>query len=233
MIMKKTVLLLGLTALLLSVVPVQSFAEVVQPSDVDASQCKGSGLQSAEDFYDGEKSQSWLVSYNNGVLSITWLNLLGNCCPEGIQRQLFKEGDRLVFDAYDVTGPVSCDCLCLFDVGASFGGIEPGHYTLEFKDEMTVEVDLEEGVSRRFEELATVVNSLSEGEMTLSVDHGLVKAFCPGKFRIEVFDVAGVKVFSFDDSDSSELSLGHLPGKLCFIRMTSYAGKALTLKVAL
>ena len=207
--MKKTVLLLGLTALLLSVVPVQSFAEVVQPSDVDASQCKGSGLQSAEDFYDGEKSQSWLVSYNNGVLSITWLNLLGNCCPEGFQSQLFKEGDRLVFDAYDVTGPVSCDCLCLFDVGASFGGIEPGHYTLEFKDEMTVEVDLEE------------------------VDHGLVKAFCPGKFRIEVFDVAGVKVFSFDDSDSSELSLGHLPGKLCFIRMTSYAGKALTLKVAL
>lgn len=133
--------------------PAALMAETFLPESVGTSPCKGwhgapahtragslstdlsdqpeqSEESDNEDAELPEDAPRWKVSYSQGVVSVTWLDLVANCCVE-FKSTLTREGDTLLFEVMvDEDSWPPCDCICPYDIEARYSGIEPGTYRL-------------------------------------------------------------------------------------------------------
>lgn len=220
--MRKRNFLLSVSIVLALILPVVASAEVIMPSEQQSSDCK-SGTRS--DDYQEEDPLSWVMEYSNGRLSITWVNYEANCCLEEEIRSWMEreDGNRLVFNVASDAG--MCDCLCKYDVSSSYDGIEPGHYTVvfrEYEDYLTVEVDIEEGGRIVLNRAPSAIETVAaEGrQMTVSPD-GLLKVEAVDAFSVEIFNAKGVSQATVNGKGSSEISLASLPKGVYIARMKS------------
>lgn len=234
--MKKFSLISGLVAFLLLSSSMTSLAEVIDPTDVTASDCKRFGYAPADNTRsDDFETPSWTVSYNDGKLALVWHDFIANCCPdEGFGSRITLEGEKIIFEVWEV-GIGMCDCYCPFDITSSYLGVAPGHYELVFrnweKDLMTAEVDLKEGFNQNFNPTPSAVNSISGTDASLTVGEGVVTARCQGSFKVDIFNPQGVCVYSLNGMDEAQISIGSLRGGIFLVRLTPAAGEAVALPI--
>lgn len=70
--------------------------------------------------YDGE-----------GVLSLTHLNDLFNCCPDVLWADITIEADTITIEEWESTEiSGGCDCICLFDLYYEIVNLPPGEYVI-------------------------------------------------------------------------------------------------------
>lgn len=217
-----------------------AFAEVLKPTELTNTDCKNRyeapAIQTRSDYdddyfeEDDDPESSWTVSYKDGRLTVIWHDMIANCCPEGFESNINLEGNTIIFDAHETEG--WCDCLCPYDITTTYEGVAPGHYTISFRqysyEYMTAEVDLSEGSLKLINRTETSVKEVADGNFALDVEGSTVKARCEGDFRIDVFGASGMKVYSAQGSDNSELSLAGLASGVYYVRLTSAKGGVLT-----
>lgn len=229
--MRKT-LLFSAVAMVLSVMsPALAKAETIQASEVTNSGCKGSGyfLADSKTRAEGDSDVSWSLSYENGVLTLTWHNFVANCCPNGFISNIEVEDGTIVFDVRE-DGDGMCDCICLFDITSTYHNVTPGHYKLYFGDEMVGEVDIDEGFRQDFKQVGANVSEVNGGNSSLVFENGKVIARSPGKFRIDVYNVSGTRMSTLEGSDLMEIST--LSGGVSVVRLTTEDGRTVTVSVA-
>jgi hypothetical protein len=95
----------------------------VQVVDTDFGECKNT------DKADDEHPEGIDLAYAEGLLTVTHVNGVFNCCVERIDVEATLEGTTL-----DVTeteyAPEPCNCVCPFDVATQVSGLAPGTYTV-------------------------------------------------------------------------------------------------------
>lgn len=199
-----------------------AFAEVLKPVDLSNTDCKNrEGAPAIQTRSYSYPDSSWTVSYKDGRLTIVWHDMIANCCPEGFESSITLEGNTLVFEAHENEG--WCNCICPYDISATYEGVAPGHYTISFQqysyESMTAEVDLYEGSMKLINKAETSVNSIANDEFALDVEGSTVKIRCEGDYRLEVFGASGMKVYSAQGKDNTELSLAGLASGVYYVRL--------------
>ena len=71
------------------------------------------------------------VNVRGETMTLTWSNIVLNCCL-GPWWNSWLDGDTFHVTMSDTGEP--CDCLCPFNLSATFGPFSPGTYTLNFWD---------------------------------------------------------------------------------------------------
>lgn len=227
--MKTGTFLSAVAALMFVMTPAMAGAETIPATEVTASDCKGNRVAPAEKTRAAEEGDiSWSLSYADGVLTLTWHNLLATCCPQGFISNIEVEGRKIFFYASE-DGDGGCDCLCYYDVTATYQGITPGHYELYFGGELVGEADIEEGFSGEFRQSESSVRSVTDGDSSLTLHDGKVIARSPGKFKVDVYNVTGTRIYTLEATDLLEIST--LSGGVSLIRLTTREGKVSTLSV--
>lgn len=236
--MKKSTVLCGIAAAMLAFSAVPSFADEITPESISDSGCKGSAFvaPSSETRSSDFLLPSWSLEYKDGRLTIIVHDLEANCCPERFGSLITLEAGKIIFTSGE-EGMGPCDCVCLFDVESTFSGIPSGHYQIVFRsyyvDLMTVDVDLEEGYKGFFKVQEDAVRELAASDGSLVVKNGIVKVASPGRFSLDVFSASGVKEYTLEENDETELSLRGFAKGIHFLRLTPADGKTVTLPVLL
>ncbi len=95
--------------------------------DTDHSDCKdGSTPEAKDDEYPIDIE----FAYEDGVLTVTHVNGVFNCCLERIDVTLNIDGWAITLYEVEYT-PEPCWCECPFDVVSQIGGLAPGTYTVD------------------------------------------------------------------------------------------------------
>lgn len=124
-------------------------ASRINASDVNTEGCKAYVAERPAKLVGSDnETPLWRVRYDKGTLSVTWLNFTANCCTEGFNSWINTPEDGVLdINLFDKDG--MCDCLCPYDVDASFPDIAEGLYTLRFHtqdfEDVTVQAYLNEG----------------------------------------------------------------------------------------
>lgn len=108
--------------------------------ETSASECKNrvpdTALQAASTTDAPDLAPAWKISYTEGILTVTWINLYANCCPTEFITWIEKNEEERVLDLFASEDPDSdlpvCDCLCPYDVTGVFTDIDPGLWTFRF-----------------------------------------------------------------------------------------------------
>ena len=198
--MKTGTFLSAVAALMFVMTPAMAGAETIPATEVTASDCKGNRVAPAEKTRAAEEGDiSWSLSYADGVLTLTWHNLLATCCPQGFISNIEVEGGKIFY------------------------------YELYFRGELVGEADIEEGFSGEFRQSESSVRSVTDGDSSLTLHDGKVIARSPGKFKVDVYNVTGTRIYTLEATDLLEIST--LSGGISLIRLTTREGKVSTLSV--
>ena len=107
-----------------------SFDTVVKASRGDCKTNKVSGNKSPE--ITEAKQECIEYDYDeNGVLHITHVNALFNCCPDSIKPEIKVNGDSIIINEKEYGG--RCECLCLFDVSFPIYNINRWTYFIKVR----------------------------------------------------------------------------------------------------
>ena len=162
------------------------------------------------------------VKYHDGVVDITWYNVIDNCSVWFKWGSYTREDNKLTFSIQPVLGYEITTCICNFDVAASFEGIEPGHYTLVLGNN-EFELDLAEGTDKLLDPKnpLTEVRSVPVVGDGYSVSNGVVRVNVEGDYTLEVVTLDGIMITSFSGSGEEELDLNALPKDVYIVRLTT------------
>ena len=78
---------------------------------------------------DDEQPQSIEFDYADGVLTVTHVNGVFNCCLDSIEVTMQMEGGTIDLYEQEIT-PNPCFCVCPFDVTTRIEGLASGSYTV-------------------------------------------------------------------------------------------------------
>lgn len=203
-----------------------TFAEVVEPSDYDSSDCKRDYVASSRSYFDEE--ENWKLSYADGKLSVDWINLEANCCPEEAMRIVAVAQSEDTVRFYVETGLGMCDCICIYDVTSTFDGFEPGIYTFQFgywTGSPAFEVELKEGLETTFKAPSAAIKVVEDDSDLMAVTHkGLLTVKGKGEeYVVEIIDMAGIIQTRYAAKGDSEFDLSALERGVYIACMT--AGK--------
>lgn len=136
---------------------------VESPVSVEVSKCNENGAffrsssnKTSFDVSDDKEDmdpyeRAYGVTYQNGVLTITWYNVCTSCSEKyndvaidayGSNRYCFNLFYN--YEDYDWNGP-QADCLCIYNVSASYENFTPGRYVF-ILDYINYDVELQDGL---------------------------------------------------------------------------------------
>lgn len=187
-------------------------SERIEPTSIENSDCLGT--RSDDPYSDDYDANKWGITYNNGILTVTWMNLVANCCPNGFNTWFERGGNNLIFNAQE--NDAFCDCICTFDVTSTFGQIEPGHYTITFcnygHEVFTAEIDIEEGADISLSKKPSGIRAISPANemVSLSAD-GVLHIASEGKVTVEIFDASGATHARINADSNADIDIKSLP----------------------
>lgn len=222
--MKKSILLVCV-GWLLAALPCTINAETVYDAASVADYGCGGHRMPASTRSSDEEEESWQIEYNAGVLSITWLGYIADCCHEEYESRIEMDGTHIIF--YLTAEDGMCDCICSYDVTSTFSGIEPGQYTISFYGtDVTAEITIEEdcGITIRHSQ-AGIQKTVENGMMDISAE-GLLRVSVEDAYTVEIFDAAGLRHGHIDSNGPSEFNLTMLPKGIYTVRLTSGTQKS-------
>lgn len=226
--MKTSTILSAVAILMFAMTPAMAGAETINASELTRSDCKGHDQAPADKTRADEVSSiSWSLSYDNGLLTLTWYDFIANCCPDGFESNIDVEEGKILFNVREI-GSGMCDCYCPFDITSTYEGVAPGHYELYFDGEMVGEADIKDGFRRDYSGLSQVTN-VTNDDSSLLFEDGKVMARCPGKFRVDVYSVSGSRIYTLEGTDY--LEIGTQSGGISLVRLTTANGIVSTIKV--
>ena len=226
--MKTSTILSAVAVLMFTMTPAIAGAETINASELTRSDCKGHDSAPAHKTRADEDSKiSWSLSYDNGLLTLTWYDFIANCCPDGFESNIDVEDGKILFNVREI-GSGMCDCYCPFDITSTYEGVAPGHYELYFDGEMVGEADIKDGFRRDYSGLSQVTN-VTNDDSSLLFEDGKVMARCPGKFRVDVYSVSGTRIYTLEGTDY--LEIGTQSGGISLVRLTTANGIISTIKV--
>lgn len=206
-------------------------AQTIESENAALSKCKSNGLgyfyKPASDNYsygleitdygdyDESKGPAYRLEYNDGVLTVSWYNHLDNCALpfEGIS--LKQDGDTFIFDIdIDIYAPVA-DCICIYDLKASFPDVAPGHYKVSFDRGYSYQhIDLEDSSDNIIYEkgmIPTGINDINSGNKCMLNKIGnLLTVVTDSSARVEIYDSNGVKVIDLIADAGDTIDIAHL-----------------------
>lgn len=162
------------------------------------------------------------VSYSDAVLTIKAYNVLSTCCLVEFDPQIKRDGNELHF----LSGLEGmCDCICIYNVEATFEGIEPGHYTLRFDySEEIWEIDLEEGANATFDMTpGAVAEAVMEG-ISFQRNGDMLTVLAEGDVAVTVTNASGVCVNKTSGKNAVNVSLAGLPAGWYAVKAKSATG---------
>ena len=226
--MKTSTILSAVAILMFAMTPAMAGAETINASELTRSDCKGHDQAPADKTRADEVSSIfWSLSYDNGLLTLTWYDFIANCCPDGFESNIDVEDGKILFNVREI-GSGMCDCYCPFDITSTYEGVAPGHYELYFGEEMVGEADIKDGFRRDYSGLSQVTN-VTNDDSSLLFEDGKVMARCPGKFRVDVYSVSGSRIYTLEGTDY--LEIGTQSGGVSLVRLTTANGIISTIKV--
>lgn len=208
-------------ALALTATPYATHAEtIVDATTVKDYGCGGHRQESASRAYYEDSEMSWEIEYNDGILSVTWLNFITNCCPEEIRSWFVREDNDIVLHLAETFG--WCNCICSYDVTSTFGEIEPGHYTISFYGtDVTREIDIEEGCAIVIKAPGACINNLAITELMHITPDSILHIDTSGTFTVEIYDDAGILRARLDSEGACEIDLTVLSKGIYTARLSS------------
>lgn len=226
-----TILLSAFMMLVIAMSPAMAEAETIQASEVINSSCKGFDGASASKTRAAEEDGaiSWSLSYENGLLTLTWYDFVANCCPDGFGSKIEVEDGKIIFSVWE-EGSGLCDCVCPFDITSTYENVAPGHYKLYFGDEMVGEADIDDGFRQNYSTSGASVKSINGEGSSLVLKDGKVIARCPGKFRVDVYNISGARMCTLEGTDFMEISTRS--GSVSLLRLTTEYGEVSNITIA-
>ena len=209
----KRLLPLAFMASIMTLAPtVTVSAERIDPTSVEDSGCLNT--RSNDPYAPDYDADSWSMTYIDGILTVTWENFIANCCPDGFLTWVERDGSNLVFNAAADDG--RCDCMCPFNVTSTFGTIEPGHYTITFrqygKDVFTAEIDLKEGTDITLAPGQSGIRTISPAnDMITLTPEGMLHVTADKEVTVEIYDATGMIRFRMDSDSNSDIDIKSLP----------------------
>lgn len=225
--MKHSTLISAISAFFIFATSLPSFAGEIIASEVTNSGCKKDYVAPATRADDD--SSSWSISYENGKLTMTWNDFVANCCTKEFGSSIVLKDNKIIFNAWEI-GDEMCDCICPFDITATYENIAPGHYQILFGNEAVGEVDIEEGFHQSFISDKAGINEVSTDDASLSFSNGIVTARCNERFIIDIFNASGIKIHSLEEENEAEIS--SFADGISYVRLTSKNGKVCMLSIA-
>ncbi|MBD5356242.1 MAG: T9SS type A sorting domain-containing protein [Bacteroides sp.] len=221
--MKKILLTIAFAMLGATSLPLSANTENrISPLSTTDSGCH-SNTRSDDPYSEDYDADAWDIDYTEGILSVTWVNFIANCCPEGFNSWFELEDENHLI--YNLKGNEEfCDCLCVFDVTSTFGEIAPGHYTITFRsyfDIFTAEVDIEEGNKIHLEKAPAGIHSLSayDDMINLSAD-GVLHVLTQGKATVEIYAASGALRTRINVTDAADINITSLDKGIYIAKLT-------------
>lgn len=217
----------------LMLTPLSLFASSVRidPISVSDSGCL-LDTRSDDPYSDDFDANKWRFKYSDGILTVTWINLVANCCPDGFTTWFERDGSTLIFNVQENNS--LCDCLCVFDVTSTFGTIEPGKYTIIFRnysDVFTAEIELKEDSDFTISMDPSGIYGISPDNGILSVSpDGLLHVSAEEKSLVEIFDASGALQSRLNTAPEADIDITSLP-KGIYIVKASVGTKTATLRI--
>lgn len=181
-----------------------------EATDIKTSECLNSYYDRPDTraFYDGP--QEYQISYNDGLLTVTWNGIEGNCCPVKWIVEVVKDADNLKFFAYDVDG--MCDCLCPYNLTATFTDIEAGEYEVVFTniygDEIAQKVNISQGLDITVKQTPTGVADIKSGNRMMSISSdGLLHVDSESDSIVEIYNTDGVMMAKLNVTPHSDIDI--------------------------
>ncbi len=162
------------------------------------------------------------VSYSDAVLTIKAYNVVNTCGLVEYNPEIKRDGNELHF----VTNMMGmADCLCIYNVEATFEGIEPGHYTLRFDYREEIwEIDLEEGANATFDMTpGAVAEAVMEG-ISFQRNGDMLTVLAEGDVAVTVTNASGVCVNKTSGKNAVNVSLAGLPAGWYAVKAKSATG---------
>lgn len=219
----------------------QTFAQKKEEAvSTELSGCKGNpyritpsgdeaNTQEIHDASNNDNAIEWRMEYSDNVLTLTWYDVEENCCPEYEKSWIIREDDNHLVFQYDM-GFGECDCICLFDIVSKYDGIEPGHYTVTFKDAWseiyTTEIDLENGADFKLSTRpgGSGITQMANRGGIMRYDNGVLYIEEEGHYNLKIFDASGIMVANLNLEAASEVSVMQL-AKGSYIAKIEKVGK--------
>lgn len=207
------------------------------------SGCLGYWRSAAPDVedYDDPYEMRFSTRYDSGLLTVRIENIFMDCCADGVETTLLRDGNDLYFNAHesyivDESGfPAMCDCICPYNVGGVFEGIEPGEYTLHIHDwdgSRNWTFTVSDGMSHNLiPGVATGVGETSASDF-ISICGKNVTVSGIGRMCLALYDTSGTRIALFEDQDGMAISLAGLPKGIYLLR-ANVAGHIVTRKINL
>ncbi len=222
--MKKILLTIAMAILGIVSLPLSVFAgSRISPLSTTDSGCHNE-TRSDDPYAEDYDADAWDIDYTDGILSVTWLNFVTNCCPDGFSSWFELEDENQLI--YNLSGNDElCYCVCSFDVTSAFGDIKPGHYTITFRsysDVFTAEVDIEEGSKIHLEKAPAGIRALSVANDVLSLSNeGVLHISAKGASSVEIYTASGVLRTRMHVADETDIDINSLDRGIYIAKVTS------------
>ncbi|MDE7412705.1 MAG: T9SS type A sorting domain-containing protein [Muribaculaceae bacterium] len=199
-----------------------SNAETLTAEYQSQSPCKDHSRSFEEDEFNETRCQ-FILSYENKTLTFFGKNLYENC-GSVIDTEASMPETKVIHFKINATleDEFAPDCMCRYDIEASFNNIEPGSYTIYINDEQYPVVELSEGSFFNLTELSGIEEYRAEHNSSLSIiDNNVLKVTATDRTEVTVYDTEGrLRMRLFVDGDS-EISLATLPEGMYMIKATN------------
>lgn len=226
-----------------------AFAETLTGNDTRVSSCKHDydygyyspkKSASSESFrvtdygeYDETQGLGYRFEYNDGTLTVSWYNYVTTCGIPLAGIYVEQTDDMLIFTLDEVWDWDLPDCICTYDVQATFSGIAPGHYKVSFDKGWSYgEVDLEENsdaICYYGNMVTTGVRNLSaEGGVQLGISGDLLYVNSEVSGKVEIYDANGVKIVELNVNPGDTVDLTTLAKGLYTARFVSSGATSLS-----
>lgn len=180
--------------------------------------------------YDESQGPGYRLEYNDGLLTVSWYNYVENCVFPLEAITMEQKGDMLIFGV-DINwdGPLA-DCLCVYDLKATFSGVKPGRYKVSFDYGWTyteVEIGMLEDVpsdSIVYEKnmIATGVRGIDGvSECRLEKVGNSLTVVSDTKAEVEIYDANGLKMAGVSVEPGDTIDLSTLPKGIYTARITN------------
>lgn len=224
--MKKIILL----AAVLICAASYSFAQQSSTGVWDQTNCKGSGLDYfnrsespiVNDFtigtdYDSQKGPGYRIEYNDGILTVSWFDIVTTCALPVISIDLKNNGETLNITFNIDRDAPSADCICLYDFKASFEDIAPGHYTIVADFGINYEVDLENttDIILYRDEMTNGIEFSSTDKSGLAlIGKSLIRNMSAEPGILEIYDSNGLRLVELSIGPDAEIDITPLASGL-------------------
>ncbi len=176
----------------------------------------------------------FFVEYIDGILTITAINYSENCALK-ISDILLEKSEENILDfiiEIDNDEP-QADCICLYDIEASFDNVEPGHYTIRFNNYFTYEIEITENNPVLFNvsnPTSTVTEISIEGDELMRLESGrYLHILTDEAYSISIVSTDALPMINLTGEGESDIDLTSLESGIYAARLTTTAGRTATL----